>query len=57
LISHAYTTEVGDKPSATFVRNAAEGSINDAVNIDANGPKGKHVVTSGAYTTTGRAVG
>jgi adenylate kinase family enzyme/predicted nucleic acid-binding Zn-ribbon protein len=50
MIASEYFAQVGDKPAQTYYMMKKEGLAHDAVEIDANGPPGQHVITDGAGT-------
>jgi hypothetical protein len=50
LIALDYINAVGDKPRQTYYTIKREGLAHEAVEIDANGAVGEHVITDGADT-------
>jgi zeta toxin len=50
LIPPEYFDMVGDKPRRTYYILKAEGLVHEAVEVDANGPLGQHVIIDGADT-------
>jgi hypothetical protein len=50
LIPAEYLNKVGDRPRQTYYLLKKEGHVHEAVEIDANGAPGKHLITDGADT-------
>jgi hypothetical protein len=50
LISLEFFNKVGDEPRRTYNLIRREGLAHEAIEIDANGAPGQHVITDGAHT-------
>jgi hypothetical protein len=48
LIPLDYFNSIGDKPRQTYYMMKEEGLTHEAIEIDANGAPGRHVITDGA---------